>query len=151
MLNDPAPEPNSGRNLLLASAVVLALGGLYVGYVFYSRWETNQAITEKAAQKTAEQQRTQNQQAVEAMGGNRFDILAYSADPPEIRAGEKSSLCYSVSNSKTVKIEPAPEEPTWPAFQRCVYVAPKKTTTYTLTIEDGAGHTKNAGVEVRVR
>jgi hypothetical protein len=32
-----------------------------------------------------------------------------------------------------------------------VNVSPRKTTTYTLTIEDGAGHTKTASIEVRVR
>jgi hypothetical protein len=148
MLNDPTPEPSSGpRNFLLLSAVVLLFGGVYVGWVFYSRWEANQALAEKAAQK----QRTQNQEAFEAMGGNRFDILAYSADPDEIKAGEKSSLCYSVSNSKSVKIEPPSEEPTWPAFSRCVHVSPRKTTTYTMTVEDGAGHTKTAAVEIHVR
>ena len=152
MLNDPTPEPSSKlRNFLALSAVVLLIGGVYLGFVFYSRWETNQAIQEKIEGKAAQQERSQDQQAVDAMGGNRFEILGYSADPPEVRAGEKSSLCYSVSNAKTVKIEPAPEEPTWPAFQRCVYVAPRKTTTYTMTIDDGAGHTKSAGVEVHVR
>jgi hypothetical protein len=147
MLNDPTPETSSGpRNFLLLSAVALLFGGVYVGWVFYSRWEANQALAEKAARK----QRTQNQEAFEAMGGNRFDILAYSADPEEIQAGEKSSLCYSVSNSKSVKIEPPPEEPTWPAFSRCVHVSPRKTTTYTMTVEDGAGHTRTATVEVSV-
>lgn len=148
MLNDPTPESSSGlRNFLLLSSVVLLFGGLYVGWVFYSRWEANQALADKAAEK----QRTQSQQTFEAMGGNRFDILAYSADPGEIQAGEKSSLCYSVSNSKSVKIEPPSEEPTWPAFSRCVHVSPRKTTTYTMTVEDGAGHTKTAAVEVHVR
>jgi hypothetical protein len=148
MLNDPIPAPDSGpRKLFLVSAAVLLLGGVYVGWVFYSRWEANQAIAEKAAEK----QRAQNQETFEAMGGNRFEILSYSADPAAIDAGEKSSLCYSVSNAKTVKIDPPAEEPVWPAFQRCVRVSPRKTTTYTLTIEDGAGHSKTATVEVRVR
>lgn len=152
MLNDPTPEPSSKlRNFLALSGVVLLIGGAYVAFVFYSRWEANQSIQEKIQGKEAQKERSQDQQAVEAMGGNRFAILGYSADPPEIHAGEKSSICYSVSNAKTVKIEPAPKDPTWPAFQRCVYVAPKKTTTYTMTIEDGAGHTKSASIEVRVR
>jgi hypothetical protein len=148
MLNDPTPEPSSSLgNFLLASVAVLLLGGIYVGYVFYSRWEANQALSEKAATK----QRAQDQQTFEAMGGNRFDILEFSADPAVIQAGEKASLCYSVSNTKAVKIEPPAEEPTWPAFQRCVHVAPRKTTVYTLTVEDGAGYTKTATIEVQVR
>jgi hypothetical protein len=85
------------------------------------------------------------------MGGNRFEILVYAANPPVVRAGEKSSLCYSVSNAKEVKIEPKTEEPVWPAYSRCVHVSPRKTTKYTLTIDDGAGHTKTATVDVTVR
>jgi hypothetical protein len=53
-----------------------------------------------------------------------------------------------VSNAKSLKIEPQTEEPVWPAFNRCVHVAPRENTKYTLTIEDVAGHTKLAEVEV---
>jgi hypothetical protein len=155
MFNDPTPEPNepsSGpRKFLMVSAAVLLVGAIYVGVTFYSRWETNQAIQQRIQGQAAERERSQNQQAVDAMGGSRFDILQYYPDPAEIRAGEQGSLCYSVSNAKTVKIDPAPDDPTWPAFMRCVHVSPRKTTKYTLTIEDAAGKTKSGEVEVRVR
>ena len=148
MLNDSAPEPRSGfRIYLIVSAVAFIFAGVYVAWVFYSRSQANQAILEKAA----ERQRSQDQQTFEMMGGNRFDILDYAATPGTIHAGESSSLCYSVSNAKTVNIEPQTEEPVWPAFSRCVHVSPRKTTTYTLTIGDSAGHTKTAAVEVSVR
>jgi hypothetical protein len=119
---------------------------IYVGWVFYSRSQANQSIAEKAA----ETRRTQEQQSYEAMGGDRFEILGFLAYPTTVQAGEKSSLCYSLSNAKTVKIEPQAEEPVWPAFNRCVHVSPRKKTKYTLTIEDATGHTKTAAVEVRV-
>ena len=148
MLSDPSPETSTGiRTYLIVSGVAFIVVALYIGWVFYSRWQANQTIIEKAAEK----QRAQNQETFEAMGGDRFDILSYSADPVTIEAGEKSSLCYSASNAKTLKIEPQPEEPVWPAFNRCVHVSPRQSTIYTLTIEDGAGHTKTATVEVRVR
>jgi hypothetical protein len=148
MLNDPSAKSSSGlRNFILVSVVVLLFGCCYVGWVFYSRWEANHAIDERAAEKA----RAQDQKTFEAMGGDRFDILGYAANPATIEAGEKSSLCYSVSNTKSVKIEPQPEEPTWPAFSRCVHVSPRKTTKYTLTIDDGAGHTKTASVDVKVQ
>ena len=148
MLNSPTPERASHqRSIFIVTVVVLLIGGSYVGWVFYSRWEENHAIAERAAEK----ERLQDQQAFETMGGDRFDILVYAANPPIIQAGEKSSLCYSVSNAKAVKIEPQTEEPVWPAFSRCVHVSPRKTTNYTLTIDDGAGHTKTAAVEVKVR
>ncbi|HSZ20905.1 MAG TPA: hypothetical protein VK770_14010 [Candidatus Acidoferrum sp.] len=148
MLNDSAPERRTGfRIYVIVSVVSFLFVGLYIGWVFYSRWESNQSIAEKAA----ENQRAKDQQTFEMMGGNRFDILVFAANPPIVRAGEKSSLCYSVSNAKAVKIEPDAEEPVWPAYSRCVHVSPRKTTKYTLTIEDGAGHDKTAAVEVRVQ
>ena len=148
MLNNSDPEPRTGpRIYLLVSVVAFLFAGVYLGWVFYSRWETNRALAEKAAEK----QRTQNQQSFEMMGGNRFEILGFLADPATVQAGEKSSLCYSLSNAKTAKIEPETDEPVWPAFSRCVHVSPRKNTTYTLTIEDGGGHTKTATVEVHVR
>jgi len=132
---------------MIVSVVTFLLAGLYIGWVFYSRWEANHAIADKATEK----QRAQDQQTFEMMGGARFDILGYTAYPATIQAGEKSSLCYSVSNAKAMNIEPKTEEPVWPAFSRCVHVSPRKTTKYTLTIDDGAGHTKNATVEVNVQ
>ncbi|HEY2645994.1 MAG TPA: hypothetical protein VGI34_03425 [Candidatus Acidoferrales bacterium] len=148
MFNAPAPESRTGFQIyVVVSLVAFLFVGLYLGWVFYSRRAANQAIMERAAEKG----RTQDQQAFEAMGGNRFEILIFAANPPNLRAGEKSSLCYSVSNAKAVKIEPSAEEPVWPAFSRCVHVSPRKTTKYTLTIDDGAGNTKTADVEVKVQ
>jgi hypothetical protein len=148
VLSDSASETRSGfRIYLIVSAVAFLFAGLYVGWVFYSRWQANQALAEHAAEK----QRSKDQQTFEAMGGNRFDILSYAANPSTIQAGEKSLLCYSVSNAKAVNIEPQAEEPVWPAYSRCVHVSPHRTTTYMLTIGDGAGHTKTAAVEVKVQ
>jgi hypothetical protein len=148
MLSNSAPETRSGfRIYLIVSVVFFLFAGLYVGWVFYSRWQANQALAEHAAEK----QRSKDAQAFEAMGGNRFDILSYAANPSTIHAGEKSLLCYSVSNAKAVNIEPQAEEPVWPAYSRCVHVSPHKTTTYTLTIDDAAGHTKTAAIEVKVQ
>ena len=147
-MNDSAPDPRTGfRIYIIASVVAFLFVGLYVGWVFYSRLQANQAIADKAAEK----QRAKDQQTFEMMGGNRFDILGYTAYPATIQPGDRSSLCYSVSNAKTVNIEPQTEEPVWPAFSRCVHVSPRKTTKYTLTIDDGAGHTKTATVEVKVQ
>ena len=146
MLSDPAPETHTGfGKYLIFSSVVLLLAGLYVGWIFLSRWQANQAMEEKAAT----QRRAQDRQTFEMMGGDRFEILGFYADPATIRAGETAELCYSVSNAKSVTLDP-PSEPVWPAFSRCVHVSPHKTTTYTLTAEDAAGHTKSAAVQVEV-
>lgn len=147
-MSDSAPETRTGfRIYVIVSVVAFLFVGLYVGWIFYSRRQANQAILDKAA----ERRRSGDQETFEAMGGNRFEILDYTASPVTIQAGEKSSLCYSVSNAKSVSIDPQTEEPVWPAFSRCVHVAPRKTTKYTLTIDDGAGHTKTATAEVKVQ
>ena len=147
MLTDPAPETHTGfTRYLIFSSVVLLLAGLYVGWVFFSRRQANQALEEKAAN----ERRAQDRQTFEMMGGNRFEILGFYADPGSIRTGKTADLCYSVSNAKSVTLEPQ-SEPVWPAFSRCVHVSPHKTTTYTLTAEDAAGHTKSATVTVEVR
>jgi hypothetical protein len=147
MLNDPPPETPTGfSKYLIVSGVALLVAGLYVGWVFLSRWQANQALEEKAAT----ERRSQDRQTFEMMGGDRFDILGFYADPGSIRAGETAELCYSVSNAKSVKLEP-PSEPVWPAFSRCVHVSPRKTTSYTFTAEDAAGRTKSATVKVEVR
>jgi len=146
MLTEPVPEPQTAfEKYLIFSGVVLLLAGLYVGWVFLSRRQANQALEEKAAN----ERRAGDRKTFEMMGGNRFDILGFYADPVIIRAGETAELCYSVSNAKSVTLEP-PSEPVWPAFSRCVHVSPHKTTTYTLTAEDAAGHTKSATVNVEV-
>jgi len=147
MLNEPPHETRTGfSKYLIFSGVALLVAGLYVGWVFLNRWQAKQALEQKAAS----ERRSQDRQTFEAMGGNRFDILGFYADPGSIRAGETAELCYSVSNAKSVKLEP-PSEPVWPAFSRCVHVSPRKTTTYTFTAEDATGQTKSATVKVEVR
>lgn len=150
MLTEPPAEPGHGfRNYVLASCFIFLLAGLYVGWVFYSRWQ-NRAIELKAAAKAHASEEAEAQRQFNLMGGNRFAILQFYADPNRIEAGATADLCYSVSNAKSVKLEPQ-TEPVWPAFIHCVQVSPRKTTTYTLTADDGAGHTKSATLDVHVR
>src|ERR1700675_3754042 len=47
------------------------------------------------------------------------------------------------SRSKAQAVAPGPQTNSrWPSFMRCVDVAPKKDTTYTLTAKDGQGNSK---------
>lgn len=147
MLNDSVPEPRNGfRNYLVGSGVVFLLAGIYVGWVFYSRRQQDRTIEAKAAEK----EQAHAERVYNLMGGDRFDILNIYADPGRIEAGGTADLCYSVSNAKSVKLEPQ-SQPVWPAFIHCVQVSPRRTTTYTLTADDGAGHTKKATVKIEVR
>ena len=147
MSSDPNREPYTGfRNPLLYTSLLLAIAALYVGWVFFSRRQDRREFEEKAAAK----KRDEDRRAVEMMGGNRFEILTFYATPGAIHRGETAQVCYGVSNTKTVRLEPQ-SNPVWPSLARCVDVAPKKDTTYTLTIEDGKGNTKTATLTVQVR
>lgn len=132
----------------LISIVVLVAALGYVGWVFWSRAQQNRAFEQRAAAKAAAQ-RARDRAAFEGMGGNRFAILSFFATPPLITRGDESELCYSVSNAKTVSIEP-PVGDVWPAFDHCVSVRPRKTTTYTITIADSSGHTKSTTTTLAV-
>lgn len=149
MLTDVHPEPPPRKKIntyAIVSLVIFVLAAAYVGGVFFLRWHQNQVILEH----NAAAKRAQDQEAFEGMGGNRFDILAFYAQPSVIHRGDETTLCYSVSNAKSVTLEPQ-SNAVWPAFERCVNVSPKKTTTYTFTATDDAGHTKTSTVTVEVR
>ena len=101
MLTDPTPDPglHTGIRIYVAvSAAVLVAALCYVGWVFWSRAHENQLIEERVAA----QRRAQDEQTVESMGGDRFEILAFYANPPTISRGDSADLCYSVSNAKSV-------------------------------------------------
>lgn len=147
-------EPNgtparSTKIYTVISLIVLAAALAYVGWVFWVRAQQNRAFEQRSAEKAA-QQRQRDAEAFQGMGGNSFAIISFFASPPSISAGDESELCYSVSNAKTVSIDP-PVGDVWPAFDRCVSVRPAKTTTYTITIADAAGHTKTATTKLQVR
>ena len=148
MFGDSAPESShtAFRTYVIVSCAALLLVGIYVGWTFWSRAAENRVLEEKIAS----QQRAQDRKTFEAMGGNRFAILGFYADPQSAHPGDTVELCYGVSNAKSVTLEPQ-SEPVWPAQSRCVQVSPHKTTTYTLTVEDASGQTKTATVVVRVQ
>jgi hypothetical protein len=148
VFDDPnlGPPPRKGMSVyLVVSLIVFGLAAAYVGGVFYMRWNGDRVIQERAAAA----KREQDQRVFEGMGGDRFDILKFFPYPGEITRGDSTMLCYSVSNAKSVTLQPQ-SNAVWPAFERCVSVSPKKTTIYTLTATDAAGHTKSATVTVTV-
>ncbi len=149
MLTDPTPDsgPHTGIRIYVAvSAAVLVAALCYVGWVFWSRAHEDQLIEERVAA----QRRAQDEQTVESMGGNRFEILAFYANPPAITRGDSADLCYSVSNAKSVTLEPQSSK-VWPSYEHCVSVSPRRTTTYMLTATDATGRTKSAEITVEVQ
>ena len=134
------------RSALLYSTTLLVAVAAAVGYIFLSRWEDNRAAVGRAAEKS----RAQDQHIVEAMGGDNFEILNFYISPLSIHPGETAELCYGVANANSVQLEP-PAGAVWPSYSRCVDVSPRADTTYTLTAEDAAGHTKTASITLLVR
>lgn len=138
------------RNPLLYSSCMFLLAALYVGWIFFSRWQENRAMERRMEEKKAEQKRAEDERSIETLGGNRFEIQSFYAMPGIIRRGGAAQLCYGVSNAKTVRLDP-PAGEVWPSYSRCIEVSPKKDTTYTLTAEDAGGHTKTASLTLKVQ
>ena len=148
-------EQAAGRRSLLKSPLlytssILAVALLTVVYVMISRWQDARNRERQAKQERLEKQQAEDKIAVEQLGGKDFAILSFYASPATVRRGESAQLCYGVSNAKKVRLEPQ-TQPVWPSVAHCVDVSPYKSTTYTLTIEDAAGHTQSQDIEVKVR
>jgi hypothetical protein len=146
------PEPQTKsvfKNPLLYSSFGLATVALVVGWILFSRWQENQRIDRQSAEARSEKQRENDRVALDQFGGKELDIQSFYASPGAVHRGGSAQLCYGVANAKTVTLEPQPN-PVWPSYSRCVDVTPKKTTTYTLTVQDGAGKTKSQTIEVKV-
>jgi hypothetical protein len=82
-------------------------------------------------------------------GGNTLRILQFYARDGEISPPQKTLLCYSVVHATDVHMEPAVDG-VRPALNRCVEVAPSKTTTYTLVADGEGGATASQSATVRV-
>jgi hypothetical protein len=148
---DPNRKPFSGfRDPLLYTSTLLVIALVYVGGTFYVRRQQNREIEQRASGASAARERADDQRAVEQLGGSEFKILNFYATPPVVHADETVQLCYGVSNAKTVKLEPQTNA-VWPSVSRCIDVTPKKTTEYSLTIEDGNGNSKTSTLTVQVR
>ena len=153
-LTSPTPSPANEsktvfKNPQLYSTIALAVVAVVVGWILFSRWTDNRQIERQATQQKREKQREADRTALDQMGGKTLDIQAFYANPGTVHRGETVQLCYGVANGKNVKLEPQPN-PVWPSYARCVDVKPTKTTTYTLTIDDGAGNAKTQSLEVKV-
>jgi len=120
---------------------------LYVAWVFYSRRRDQRAAEEALAAKKA----AQNQKVVDAyFGSGDVKLLQFSVGPIHLRRGDKANMCYGVSNAVSITIEPHVED-TKPSYNHCFQIAPRQTTTYTLTAKDAKGHTETGSLTVHVQ
>ena len=133
------------RKLLPFTTAAVVIAALYLGWVFYSRWEAGR----EAEQSRADARVQDAQKVMEAYGGNKVTVLSLTLSQGAIHRGETAQLCYGVSNAKIVKVEP-PIGDVWPSLYRCIDVSPKTDTTYTLTADDGQGHTDAKQIAIKV-
>lgn len=128
---------------------MLVCVAIYVGFVLLTRYESNRDFERRDAAQKAAQRREEDRRAVEQLGGSDLAIRSLYVAPAQIHRGEKAQLCYDVANAKTVTLDP-PEGEVWPSHSRCVDLAPKKTTMYTLRIADISGKTATQSVQLQV-
>ena len=151
MIPEPPSSPKSPfKNPILYSSIVILGVFLYVSYVLYARHESSKQYQQKIEERQSEQRREDDRLAVEQLGGSEFAIRGLYVSPRSIHPGETAQLCYDVANAKSVTLDP-PVGAVWPSHSRCLNISPRKTTTYTLTIEDAAGKTASQSVELPVR
>ncbi len=146
-MSDSSEDKANLKNVLRFSWIIVVIAALIVGGIFYSRWQENQDIAAKAAEK----QREHAREVAEAMGGSSFEIMNFYAAPGAIHRGDSTEICYGVSNAKTVDITPKLPEATWVSLNRCIATEPKKTTTYTLTAINDKGEKKSATLTIEVQ
>lgn len=146
---EPVPEPKSTSALQTLSrigTVGVILAALYVGWTFYSRHLSD----EQAAQAVAEKEQAERKRQADLIfGGGEVKIVSYSVDKATMARGESADLCYGVVNATKVVIDPHVED-SKPSAYHCLTVAPKATTTYSITASNDKGDSKSLAVTVRV-
>jgi hypothetical protein len=152
MLQEPEQKaPRTLRKMWIGFGVLAAIVIGYTAFVFWSRWQENQDIAAKEKAAQAAKERDDAAKSFEVLGGADFKIESFYAMPGKIHRGDSVDMCYGVSNAKSVKLDPPDVANMFPSLNRCVKVAPKKTTTYTFTADDGKGNTQTQQLTIEVR
>jgi|ERR1700728_2251605 hypothetical protein len=151
-LTDAPPPPERPKKSPLAAllpytTVAVIIAALYVAWTFYSRHEANVKAQQEL---TAQQAEHRQREAQTIFGSGGLSFRTWSADKGLVRAGEVAHICYGIVAAKTVKIDP-PVEQLKPSYLHCFDVRPEKTTTYTITAADSAGHTASQQLTIQVK
>jgi len=145
-----SPPKSPFKSPFLYSSLAIFGVILYVSYVLFARYESSREYERQTKQRQSEQRREEDRLAVEQLGGSELAIRGLYVSPRAIHRGETAQLCYDVANAKTVTLDP-PAGEVWPSHSRCLNISPRKTTTYTLTVQDATGKTVSQSVELPVR
>ena len=148
LTDEPAdPQKTSAlQKMVPFTAVGVVIAAIYAGWTLYSRHESN---VEAQRNIEAKQEEARQHQASLIFGGGEIRFLNFSTDNTVLKRGKSTQICYGVVNAKNLKLDP-PVAPVKPSAMHCFDVTPTKTTTYTLTADDGAGHSKTLSLPIRV-
>src|SRR3954454_10106472 len=151
-LTDSAEAPAAKENSILPrlmwiTTVGIIIAGLYVAWTFYSRHQRAQEA-EQAIQKKQDDQR--KRVANQIFGSGEIKFSTFSISTSVLKRGERTQLCYGVVHATSVRLDPPPPEPLKPAYRHCLDIAPKKTTTYTITASNDKGENQSQSLTLRV-
>ncbi len=124
--------------------VVLAPALAYLAFVFLSRRSTPPSVSSR---KNEEQKRRQAE-FDRVYGGSALKILQFYSPNGDLMEGESAVICYGVLNAKRVRIEPRVEG-VGVALNRCISVAPREATRYTLIAEGNDGSVASESFVIR--
>ena len=133
------------RVLLTFSTICLIASIFYVAWTFLSRWQAQRRMRQEIHDREVQDAR----KVVDQYASGHLRILAFYADPPSLKRGDHSNLCFGLDSADWVRIEPG-VQPVKPALTRCVSVSPTTTTEYTLTAGGPGGKTVSQTLTILV-
>jgi hypothetical protein len=134
------------RKIQLYLGICVVLAAAYSAWMFLSR----RAADEEWKKRQKPAPATWNKEMERLYGGTDVRILQFYARDGVIAPGAHTVICYGVVNAKSVHIDP-PVDGVSVSLNRCVEIAPRHNTQYTLTAEGNDGHVVSAGFVVSVK
>lgn len=134
--------------MLPYTTIAMLIAALYVAWTFYSRYQSNQQAVADADQKKHD---AEKRSYAQVNPSNEVSFTTFGASAASVRPGETTQICYGVLNAKSVKMDPPVNDPLPPMYRHCFDISPRKTTKYTMTADDGAGHSKTESIVVQVK
>lgn len=132
------------RRIAPFTSIALLLALIYMGWEFYSR-----SRAQRRMQAQIEEKQRAAYPGFNRESGSGVKILQFYASPAVLVEGQTAILCYGVSNTASVRIEPG-VEPVSPSLNRCLAINPEETTRYTLTATGAGGQTDTASFVLQV-
>ncbi len=151
MLEQPEQKPARVlRKMWMGFGVVAAIVIAYTAFVFWSRWQENSDIAakEKAAQAAKSATMPRNPSKCSAAPISKSSV--FTRCPERFNRGDSGGYVLRSLQRQVRETRSADVASMFPSLDRCVKVAPKKTTTYTFTADDGKGNTKTAQLTIEV-